>query len=632
MFNVPQIQARLKGMSQQQLFQEGQANQNDALMFSLVNNENMNRQKAKAALMAQQAGQQQPPVKQQDLMAMAPQPNQVPSVPTNMGAGVPLQGPGSPQQMGQNQLPEEQGIGALPANNLQHMAGGGITGENHFGGGIPREKMLEIVRDTNAQLPKPIEEMSDAELNAFMGDNRPMATAPKGRYKASDYDMDLSPAGNLGANLIYGIGKGAIGAGNLTQQMVADKTKELGGVGAGQSRIGNYFTMPQSQYSQKYVVPEVANSPGITTLLGQNQPTSAQATADLNFAKNNNVDTGSTDTGANNNKAPWSPGIVAPQVSAAGVALGPKPTAAGSMQDANTFYNPAGIQNLLQENVTERGVLNTQNAIALDNMIKARPNLGGDYEKRLKEQEAKAPEEKENLKGMSLLEAGLAIMGGDSPYAAQNIARGVAGVKSYKEGLKDLQKAQDLRDQAFAHIDDMRKAQTIGDQNLAYTSQVQANDKFMDAKERAASGYVNALGVSAQMGAALFTSDTNNYAANQRTNAQIQANLTGVNAQLKMEAAKLNVPPEQIRSALYLGNGDVEAGMNKIQELSRDKSGIGLLTALSTVNAKRASLMQPELTMDEFLSGLPKAMQALQPPKVVSGANPNTVLARPGMQ
>ena len=135
MFNVPQIQDRLAGMSQQQLFQEGQANQNDALMFSLVNNENMNRQKAKAALMAQQAGQQQPPVKQQDLMAMAPQPNQVPSVPTNTGAGVPLQGPGSPQQMGQNQLPEEQGIGALPANNLQSMAGGGITG--YATGGSP---------------------------------------------------------------------------------------------------------------------------------------------------------------------------------------------------------------------------------------------------------------------------------------------------------------------------------------------------------------------------------------------------------------------------------------------------------------------------------------------------------------
>jgi hypothetical protein len=29
-------------------------------------------------------------------------------------------------------LPEEQGIGTLPAQNLQHMAGGGITGEQHY--------------------------------------------------------------------------------------------------------------------------------------------------------------------------------------------------------------------------------------------------------------------------------------------------------------------------------------------------------------------------------------------------------------------------------------------------------------------------------------------------------------------
>lgn len=130
MFNVPQIQARLAGMSQQQLFQEGQANQNDALMFSLVNNENMRRQKAKQAMLAQQAGQQQPPVKEQDLMAMAPTPA------PNMGSGIPLQGAGSPQQMAQNQLPEEQGIGALPAKNLQGLAGGGITGYSGKDGSV----------------------------------------------------------------------------------------------------------------------------------------------------------------------------------------------------------------------------------------------------------------------------------------------------------------------------------------------------------------------------------------------------------------------------------------------------------------------------------------------------------------
>jgi soluble lytic murein transglycosylase-like protein len=127
MLNVPQIQAALKGMSQQQLFQAGQDNANDALMFSLINNENQNRQKMRAAAMAPQAGQQQPPVVAQDLAQMAPTP--APNMPT----GVPLQGPGSAAQM--QEMPENTGIGALPAQNLTKMADGGITG--YADGGAP---------------------------------------------------------------------------------------------------------------------------------------------------------------------------------------------------------------------------------------------------------------------------------------------------------------------------------------------------------------------------------------------------------------------------------------------------------------------------------------------------------------
>jgi len=595
--------AKLRMEPDNVLKQMADMHQNDPYLFPMIFQEAQARKDMRAQAQAKQQGQATPTTKEQDLQQIAAldQPQQPPqmgqpappagSMPQapNTPSGMPLQGPGSGAQM----LPEQQGIGALPAQNLTKMAGGGITGvaspEHHYAGNYPN------LVSTNPNGPGGLQYYFD------------IPDSP------SDRTVFKTLRGKLFGN----------------EPVPAELNRLKGQFFKTPEEAQSALTQAQFDMSPSGIRKAAASS-NVTNLLSQNQPTPEQETNNLNvplYSQANN-ETAPASTPA----APWSPGIVAPQVSAAGVALGPKPTATGSMRDANTFYDPSGIQNLLQENVTERGVLNTQNALALDKMIKARPNLGGDYEKRLRDQEAKEPEKIENLKGMSMLEAGLAIMGGNSPYAMQNIARGVEGVKSYKEGLKDLEKAHDLRDQAFAHIDDTRKALQIGDQNLAYTSQVQANDKFMDAKEHATSGYANALGVSGKMGADLFTNTANNYAANQRTNAQLAGTLAGVNAQLKMEAAKLNLPPEQIRSAMYLGNGDIEAGMNKIQELSRDKSGIGLLTALSTVNAKRASLNQPDLTMDEFLSGLPKAMAALQTPKVVSGANPNAVLARPGMQ
>ena len=504
------------------LKQMADMHQNDPYLFPMIFQESQARKDARAQAQAQQMGQQPLTTKEQDLQQIAaldqpqPQMNQpappagnMPQAP-NTPSGMPLQGPGSGAQM----LPEEQGIGALPAKNMQRMAGGGITGAHHYNGNGPEQ----YVHTTNGgkswylDVPDTIQDPS-----------------------VPHYRQIPNPLGTL-----------------------------------------NYREFPSRQEAMDAYTAKLAKTPGITNLLAPEQPSALQNKANLSIppvgpaitnlngtgsTDTGSTDTGSTDTGANNNKAPWSPPlIVAPTLKASGVPLGKMPTAEDAKNQANTFYNPAGIQNLLQENVTERGVLNTQNAVALDNMIKARPNLGGDYEKRLKEQEAKAPEEKENLKGMSLLEAGLAIMGGDSPYAAQNIARGVAGVKSYKEGLKDLQKAQDLRDQAFAHIDDMRKAQTIGDQNLAYTSTVQANDKLMDAKEHAASGYANALGTSAQIGANIFDRTTSNFFADRRANAEISARTSEANARLGLDAARMNQPPEAIRTAQFLGEGNVQTG------------------------------------------------------------------------
>jgi len=98
--NVMQITSTLRGMSDQQLQQYAAMHKSDPFVFPLAFQESQTRKQMRAGQAAQMAGQKPPPVVDQDLQQMAP-----------------------PQA-----LPEEQGIGALNAPNLQNMADGGIAG------------------------------------------------------------------------------------------------------------------------------------------------------------------------------------------------------------------------------------------------------------------------------------------------------------------------------------------------------------------------------------------------------------------------------------------------------------------------------------------------------------------------
>ena len=109
------ISTNLRKMSDQQLAQYAKMHANDPYIFPLAFQESQDRKSMRAEAMAKQSGQAQPPVVQQDLAQMMPQQ--------------------APQQVGGQQvaqLPEDQGIGALPAQNMQSLAGGGITGEQHY--------------------------------------------------------------------------------------------------------------------------------------------------------------------------------------------------------------------------------------------------------------------------------------------------------------------------------------------------------------------------------------------------------------------------------------------------------------------------------------------------------------------
>ena len=119
--NPTQLMATLRMMPDQELFQYAQIHQSDPYIFPLTFQESNAR---KAARSAQQMRPGQPPkVVQQDLQQMAPQ-----RAPRMGGAAMPAQMAQDAPQQPQQALPEDQGIGQLPAQNMQGMAEGGIVG------------------------------------------------------------------------------------------------------------------------------------------------------------------------------------------------------------------------------------------------------------------------------------------------------------------------------------------------------------------------------------------------------------------------------------------------------------------------------------------------------------------------
>jgi len=101
--NVNQITSTLRNMPDQQLQQYAAMHKTDPYVLSLAVAESNARKQLRASQQAQMAGQKQPTVADQDIAGMA-----------------------------QQQLPEQQGIGALPAPNMANMADGGIVGYNPY--------------------------------------------------------------------------------------------------------------------------------------------------------------------------------------------------------------------------------------------------------------------------------------------------------------------------------------------------------------------------------------------------------------------------------------------------------------------------------------------------------------------
>lgn len=91
-----------------------------------------------------------------------------------------------------------------------------------------------------------------------------------------------------------------------------------------------------------------------------------------------------------------------------------------------------------------------------------------EYKKSLEKEALDAGAEKDQAKYMSMFKAGLAMMGGTSRFALENIGKGaMVGAEDYQAAVKDLKKAEKERQKEFALIEQARRAEDIGDRDKA---------------------------------------------------------------------------------------------------------------------------------------------------------------------
>jgi Mannosyl-glycoprotein endo-beta-N-acetylglucosaminidase len=126
------VMSTLRKMSDEQLQQYAAMHKNDPYLFPLAFQESQLRKQVR--METQASPMQQPPVVDQSLAAMTPQVAPTPNYLRDSSGAPVLSGSGMPVRAGN--LPEDVGIGALPADNLKGMATGGIVAFDD-GGEVP---------------------------------------------------------------------------------------------------------------------------------------------------------------------------------------------------------------------------------------------------------------------------------------------------------------------------------------------------------------------------------------------------------------------------------------------------------------------------------------------------------------
>jgi len=549
------VSSTLRFMDDRALQQYAALHKNDPYIFPLAFQESQNRQRLRMQQQVAQAAQPQPKVTEQALAQMAPQP-----------------------------MPETQGIGALPARNMQQMADGGIAGYDD---------------DANfAQRSEPVVMMAE-------GGHVP-------RYQGNPVDGSLVRARGPYANAPYA---GVMG----------DIPGYTPGVTPFMPQAGAPEELP---FFQRQLA--AAREKGMQYQLSQAQARIAQGVGTApDFAIVAEAQRKADASAPPTRRADYETTAPAPKVDAAPkVDTGRKDTerrvkpaidTARKEPAAEKASEPTGLDALIAQRTREtelaQGALRNQRVGLASQLEQEALGAKEEGEKRRKERgdvfasrEARLAEREKGIAGLgdkymglALLQAGAAMMstpGNLGSVLGKGIQVGseryIAGIDKINAAKDKFAEARDRLDELRLNRDDMNEKEIKEENSAIRRARVQGQQLFLEGAtkdlEISNTNMNKILGIVAD---------------DLKTDKTIKAERENVLIRERGATARANAPTSDMREAMLLGTGNTPeekylSGLRVKKELLGDKQGTQLLKLFLEENGRREKNAETPLTLDQF--------------------------------
>lgn len=216
------------------------------------------------------------------------------------------------------------------------------------------------------------------------------------------------------------------------------------------------------------------------------------------------------------------------------------------------------------------------------------------YEKSLLSEEEKVKDKKNQNFQMALINAGLAIAGGSSRYALQNIGQGaMVGTKQYTEGLKDLEAAAKERQKALAMIEEARNAKAEKDFDRYDSLMNKQAERMIASKQLGIEALSKVLNITVPKAADVYN-NVKNIVSNEAI-ANLNASVQRENIQMHREGNKLQYQASMAHAAASAANAEANRELSLVQKnILAQQAGETALNHFMTTRKLDAATMSPQ--------------------------------------